>query len=86
IMMIAMDISAFNDEEKYFSDVDARINELKSSKKAKYSNGILMPGEIEANKFAASEKSGIVEVLSENLDMVNDIAKEMAIEPIAIIK
>lgn len=86
IMMIAMDISAFNDEEKYFSDVDARINELKSSKKAKYSNGILMPGEIEANKFAASEKSGIVEVLPENLDMVNDIAKEMAIEPIAIIK
>lgn len=86
IMMIAMDISAFNDEEKYFSDVDARINELKSSKKAKYSNGILMPGEIEANKFAASEKSGIVEVLPENLDMVNDIAKEMAIEPIEIIK
>lgn len=86
IMMIAMDISAFNDEEKYFSDVDARINELKSSKKAKYSNGILMPGEIEANKFAASEKSGIVEVLLENLDMVNDIAKEMAIEPIEIIK
>lgn len=86
IMMIAMDISAFNDEEKYFSDVDARINELKSSKKAKYSNGILMPGEIEANKFAASEESGIVEVLPENLDMVNDIAKEMAIEPIEIIK
>lgn len=86
IMMIAMDISAFNDEEKYFSDVDARINELKSSKKAKYSNGILMPGEIEAIKFAASEESGIVEVLPENLDMVNDIAKEMAIEPIAIIK
>ncbi len=86
IMMIAMDISAFNDEEKYYNDVDARINELKSSKKAKYSNGILMPGEIEANKFAASEKSGIVEVLPENLDMVNDIAKEMAIEPIEIIK
>ena len=86
IMMIAMDISAFNDEEKYYNDVDARINELKSSKKAKYSNGILMPGEIEANKFAASEESGIVEVLPENLDMVNDIAKEMAIEPIAIIK
>lgn len=86
IMMIAMDISAFNDEEKYYNDIDARINELKSSKKAKYSNGILMPGEIEANKFAASEKSGIVEVLLENLDMVNDIAKEMAIEPIAIIK
>ena len=86
IMMIAMDISAFNDEEKYYNDIDARINELKSSKKAKYSNGILMPGEIEANKFAASEESGIVEVLPENLDMVNDIAKEMAIEPIAIIK
>ena len=86
IMMIAMDISAFNDEEKYYNDVDARINELKYSKKAKYSNGILMPGEIEANKFAASEESGIVEVLPENLDMVNDIAKEMAIEPIAIIK
>ena len=86
IMMIAMDISAFNDEEKYYNDVDARINELKSSKKAKYSNGILMPGEIEANKFAASEKSGIVEVLPENLDMVNDIAKEMEIEPIEIIK
>ena len=86
IMMIAMDISAFNDEEKYYNDVDARINELKSSKKAKYSNGILMPGEIEANKFAASEESGIVEVLPENLDMVNDIAKEMAIEPIEIIK
>ena len=33
IMMIAMDISAFNDEEKYFSDADARINELKSSER-----------------------------------------------------
>ena len=86
IMMIAMDISAFNDEEKYFNDVDARINELKSSKKAKNSTGILMPGEIEAKKFEESQASGIVEVLPENLDMVNNIAEEMAIEPIAIIK
>ena len=86
IMMIAMDISAFNDEEKYYNDIDARINELKSSKKAKNSNGILMPGEIEANKFAASQASGLVEVLPENLEMVNAIAREMAMEPIAVIE
>ena len=85
-MMIAMDISAFNDEEKYYNDIDARINELKSSKKAKNSNGILMPGEIEANKFAASQASGLVEVLPENLEMVNAIAREMAMEPIAVIE
>ena len=86
IMMIAMDISAFNDEEKYYNDIDARINELKSSKKAKNSNGILMPGEIEANKFAASQASGLVEVLPENLEMVNAIAREMAMDPIAVIE
>lgn len=85
LMMIAMDIKAFNDEEKYYNDVDFRINELKSSKLAKNSKGILMPGEIEDGKFKASDKSGFVDVVPENLKMVNDIALEMGIEPIAVI-
>lgn len=85
LMMIAMDIKAFNDEEKYYNDVDFRINELKSSKLAKNSKGILMPGEIEDGKFKASDKSGYVDVVPENLKMVNDIALEMGIEPIAVI-
>ena len=45
-----------------------------------------MTGEIEANKFAASQASGLVEVLPENLEMVNAIAREMAMEPIAVIE
>ncbi|MBQ0070899.1 MAG: Ldh family oxidoreductase [Spirochaetales bacterium] len=85
LMMIAMDIKAFNDEEKYYNDVDFRINELKSSKLAKNSKGILMPGEIEDGKFKKSDESGFVEVVPENLKMVNDIAVEMGIEPIAVI-
>ena len=85
LMMIAMDIKAFNDEEKYHTDVDARIRELKDSQKAKNSKGILMPGEIEDGKYRASLESGIVEVLPENLKMVNDLAKEMGIEEIAVI-
>ena len=82
LMMIAMDISAFNDEEKYYKDVDDRIHELKASKLAKNSKGILMPGEIEDGRFRASEESEMVEVLPENLSMVNDLAVEMGIEVI----
>lgn len=83
LMMIALDIDAFNDKEKYYEDVDARIKELKASKKAKNSKGIFMPGEMEANTFAQAEKSGLVSVLPENLKMVNDLALEMGIEPIS---
>ena len=85
-MMMALDIKAFNDEEKYYSDVDARISELKASKLAKNSKGILMPGEIESEKFEVSEKTGLVEVLPENLKMVNDLADEMNMERIAVVE
>lgn len=84
LMMIAMDIKAFNDEEKYYQDVDDRIHELKSSKLAKNSKGILMPGEIEDGKFASSDKSGLVEVLPENLKMVNDLAEELGLPTISV--
>ena len=86
LMMIAMDIKAFNDEEKYYNDVDDRIRELKASKLAKNSKGILMPGEIEDGKFKASEESGVVMVLPENLKMVNDLADEMGMERISVIE
>ena len=86
LMMMALDIKAFNDEEKYYSDVDARISELKASKLAKNSKGILMPGEIESEKFEVSEKTGLVEVLPENLKMVNDLADEMNMERIAVVE
>ena len=84
--MMALDIKAFNDEEKYYRDVDARISELKASKLAKNSKGILMPGEIESEKFEVSEKTGLVEVLPENLKMVNDLADEMNMERIAVVE
>ena len=42
-----------------------------------------MPGEIEDNKFKTSEKSGMVEVLPENLKMVNDLALDMGLETIS---
>ena len=86
LRMIAMDIKAFNDEEKYYNDVDDRIRELKASKLAKNSKGILMPGEIEDGKFKASEESGVVMVLPENLKMVNDLADEMGMERISVIE
>ena len=86
INKVAMDIKAFNDEEKYYNDVDDRIRELKASKLAKNSKGILMPGEIEDGKFKASEESGVVMVLPENLKMVNDLADEMGMERISVIE
>ena len=83
LFLMALDISAFNDRDKYYSDVDARISELKKSKPAKNNtNGILMPGEIEAGRYEESERKGIVEVLPENLKMVNDLAVELGIEEI----
>ena len=66
--------------------MDARISELKASKLAKNSKGILMPGEIESEKFEISEKTGLVEVLPENLKMVNDLADEMNMERIAVVE
>ncbi|MBQ7282675.1 MAG: Ldh family oxidoreductase [Spirochaetales bacterium] len=82
LMMVAFDISAFNDPEKYYADVDARIAELKGSKLAKNSKGIFMPGELEDRKYKATLESGTVEVLPENLKMVNDVAAEMGLEGI----
>ena len=85
LFLMALDIDAFNDKNKYLQDVDARISELKSSKPAKNNtNGILMPGEIEATRFKASEESGYVDVLPENLKMVNDLAAEMGLEQITV--
>jgi hypothetical protein len=43
-----------------------------------------MPGEIEAGRFNASEESGYVDVLPENLKMVNDLAAEMGLEQITV--
>jgi len=83
LMMIALDIAAFNDMEKYYEDVDSRISELKASKKAKNSKGILMPGEIEDNAFRKSAECGLVDVLPENLKMVNDVAIDFGLEPIS---
>ena len=85
LMMIAFDISAFNDPGKYYSDVDSRIAELKGSRLARNSKGIFMPGEMEAARFRSSEESGVVEVLPENLKMVNDLAREMGLEEIRTI-
>ena len=45
-----------------------------------------MPGEIESEKFEVSEKTGLVEVLPENLKMVNDLADEMNMERIAVVE
>ena len=47
---------------------------------------MLMPGEIEDGKFKASEESGVVMVLPENLKMVNDLADEMGMERISVIE
>ncbi|MBR2282310.1 MAG: hypothetical protein IJ863_06785, partial [Spirochaetales bacterium] len=86
LFIMALDIDAFNDKAKYLKDVDSRIDELKRSKPAKNNtHGILMPGEIEDGKFTASEKAGFVDVVPENLKMVNDLAIEMGIEPIATV-
>ena len=86
LFISALDINAFNDPGKYYKDVDARIAELKGSKPAKGSKGILMPGEIEAVRYEASEASGLVDVLEENLKMLNDVATEMGLEPVRVIE
>ncbi len=86
LMMIALDIKAFNDEKKYYEDIDSRISELKASRKAKNSREILMPGEIEANAYRKSCESGLVDVLPENLKMVNDVALELSLEPIEVVR
>ena len=86
LFLMALNIEAFNDKDKYYRDVDSRISELKSAKPAKNNpNGILMPGEIEAKRFEASDRSGLVEVLPENLKMANDVAVELGLNPISVI-
>ena len=85
MMAIAFDIGAFNDPDKYYADVDSRIAELKGSRLARNSKGIFMPGEMAAARYKASEESGVVEVLPENLRMVNELAREMGLEEIRTI-
>ncbi len=86
LMMIALDIDAFNDKSKYFEDVDSRIRELKSSKLGKNSKGIFMPGEMEDKAFRLCEESGLVSVLPENLKMLNDVALSLGLDGVSTVE
>lgn len=79
-LMLAFNIEAFRDKEAFQDDMQARIKELKSVRKAKHSDGILMPGEPEERRFRASEER--VEILSEVLAEINQLAKDLGAEPL----
>lgn len=85
VFMMALDVDAFNDRATYCADMDNRITELKSSKPAKGSQGISMPGERSERTLRASEQSGLMETLPEILASVNDLAASMGIAPIATV-
>ena len=80
IMMMALDVAAFRDPQMFLTDVDHRIQELKSVRKAKNSSGIMMPGEPEARSFAESAQK--VSVLPEIMDSLNDLARQLGREPV----
>ena len=82
VFMMALDVDAFNEREKYNEDMDARISELKNSKPAKGSKGITMPGENSTRKLMESEETGYLEILPEIVASVNACAAEMGVEPI----
>ena len=85
VFMMALDVDAFNDRSTYCTDIDNRITELKTSKPAKGSPGISMPGERSEQALQTSEKSGIMQTLDEILESVNNLAVSMDLEPIVTV-
>lgn len=59
VMAMAIDISRFMPLENYYNIIDGHISRIKNSEKAVGVEKIYMPGEIEAEKEAASLKDGI---------------------------
>ena len=77
-LMTAFNIEAFRDREDFLTDMDARIEELKSVRKATNSMGVMMPGEIEEKKRLASLEEA--DVLPEVLEEMNALAEELGVE------
>ena len=70
--IITLDISRFIPIEKFKSEMKAYIHSVKNLKKAKGSDAIYLPGEIEYMKEQDSRKKGIQ--LDENaVAVINDI-------------
>lgn len=72
---MAIDISAFGDKKKFLDNMDARVAELRSCRKARNSNGIFMPGEIEEKCYAESKESA--DIIPEIADDLNALAEKM---------
>ncbi|MBT7122832.1 MAG: hypothetical protein HN948_07465, partial [Clostridia bacterium] len=56
---LAFDIGAIQTKDEYENAMDAYIDNIKQSPKAKGSGGIYMPGEIEFSKKKKADKTGI---------------------------
>lgn len=80
LLMMAWNIEAFNDKDKFLDDMDARIKELKSVRLATGSKGIMVPGEPEARSEAANKER--MDVIEEILDEVDALAEKLGLEPV----
>ena len=74
--LAALDIAHFTELEHYNKEISARVDQIKDSRKAKGTEEIFLPGEIEQNKAKLYEREGIpleagvisqLNVLAENL-------------------
>lgn len=80
MLMMAWNVEMFRDQDAFTEAVDNRIRELKAVRKARNVEAILMPGEKEAQQYAASAR--FVEILPEIMEEVNDLAVSMGLERI----
>lgn len=76
-LMMAWNIEAFQEKDVFYAQMEDRITELKSVRKAAHSAGVMMPGEPEEKKFRASGTEA--EVLPEVLAEMNALAKELGV-------
>ncbi len=68
-LFAALNIGAFGDPEAFAEALDNRIGELRNGRLAKGSPGIMMPGDLEAKQWAASQDTvWMLEAILEDLN------------------
>jgi LDH2 family malate/lactate/ureidoglycolate dehydrogenase len=74
----AINIDSFGSRQDFANAMDSRIKEIKSSRPAKDSRGIFMPGELEFLNYRKSTDS--VGIIPEIISDLNSLAKELGVD------
>lgn len=78
MVMVAIDISNFNDIDEFKTEIDEYINRVRSSDKAVGNDRIFLPGEIEYNNTLRSINDGI-EYSEALTGEISELAKEVGV-------